>query len=73
MLYTKNDFGDNYKWGISTAAYQVEGGYNVHDKGPSIWDTLTKKKKKIFNFFNCFNLEKEEGRSINSFCCKERD
>lgn len=49
MLFTKGDFGDNFKWGVSTAAYQVEGGYNADGKGPSIWDVFTQKKKRIFN------------------------
>jgi beta-glucosidase len=49
MLYTKNDFGDNFKWGISTAAYQIEGGHNADGKGPSIWDEFSNKKNKIFS------------------------
>jgi beta-glucosidase len=48
MLFTKNDFGDDFKWGISTAAYQVEGGHDADGKGPSIWDAFTKKKNRIF-------------------------
>ncbi len=49
MLFTKNDFGDNFKWGVSTAAYQIEGAHNIEGKGFSIWDEFSKKKKKIFN------------------------
>ena len=45
----KKDFGDDFFWGVSTAAYQIEGAYNIDDKGLSIWDTFTKKKNKIFN------------------------
>lgn len=49
MLFTKNDFGENFNWGVSTAAYQVEGAYNIDGKGPSIWDHFTQKGKKILN------------------------
>ena len=45
MHFTKDDFGDNFKWGVSTAAYQIEGGHNADGKGPSIWDTFSQKRK----------------------------
>ena len=48
MLFTKNDFGDNFKWGVSTAAYQIEGGHNIDGKGLSVWDNFSQKKKKVF-------------------------
>ena len=37
----KDDFGDDFTWGVAHASYQVEGSWNVDGKGPSIWDTFT--------------------------------
>ena len=48
MALIKDDFGIDFKWGVSTAAYQIEGGYNMHGKGPSIWDEFVNKKGRIF-------------------------
>ena len=49
MLYTKKDFGEDFKWGVSTAAYQVEGGHCADGKSQSIWDSFSQQKKKILN------------------------
>jgi beta-glucosidase len=43
------DFGKDFVFGVSTAAYQIEGAHNVHDKGASIWDQFTAKKGNTFN------------------------
>ncbi len=52
MLFTKQEFGDDFKWGVSTAAYQIEGGHNADGKSPSIWDTFSQKKKTIVDNHN---------------------
>ncbi|RKN79307.1 GH1 family beta-glucosidase [Ulvibacterium marinum] len=44
----KTDFGNHFVWGVSTAAYQIEGAYEKDDKGMSIWDNFTAKSKTIF-------------------------
>ncbi|RYD82014.1 MAG: beta-glucosidase [Sphingobacteriales bacterium] len=50
--FVKADFGDDFKWGVSTAAYQIEGAYNVDGKGLSIWDEFSNRKGKIKNNHN---------------------
>ncbi|MGA7880724.1 MAG: family 1 glycosylhydrolase, partial [Terrimicrobiaceae bacterium] len=35
-------FPKNFLWGSASAAYQVEGAWDVDGKGKSVWDVFTK-------------------------------
>ncbi|MBU0695411.1 MAG: beta-glucosidase [Bacteroidetes bacterium] len=43
----KEDFGPDFQWGVSVAAYQIEGAHESDGKGASIWDIFTNTKGKI--------------------------
>ncbi|MET4081469.1 beta-glucosidase [Pedobacter sp. UYP30] len=48
MLLSNEAFGNDFTWGVSTAAYQIEGKGNSSFTGESIWDVFVKKRGKIF-------------------------
>ncbi|GHA78420.1 GH1 family beta-glucosidase [Pontibacter akesuensis] len=44
---SRADFGEDFKWGASTAAYQIEGAHEAEGKGLSIWDVFSGKRGKV--------------------------
>jgi beta-glucosidase len=34
----RNDFGENFVWGVASAAFQIEGAWDADGKAPSVWD-----------------------------------
>ncbi|RYU81316.1 GH1 family beta-glucosidase [Hymenobacter persicinus] len=46
-VFTRADFGPDFRWGVSAAAYQTEGAWNLHGKGPSIWDEFVQRPGRI--------------------------
>lgn len=61
----KAAFGNDFIWGVSTAAYQVEGSHNRYGKGASIWDEFTSKPNTIF--------EGQHGETACDFYHRYRD
>ena len=42
-------FPPDFKWGVATASYQIEGAASEDGRGPSVWDTFSKTPGKVLN------------------------
>ena len=40
-------FPKGFAWGVSSAAYQIEGAVQAEGRGPSIWDVFTHRSTEI--------------------------
>ncbi len=45
--FSRLDFGPDFKWGVATSAFQIEGAHELDGKSASIWDTFSHEKGKI--------------------------
>lgn len=70
----KNVFSKDFKWGVSTAAFQIEGSCSADGKGPSVWDTFTARKGKVrggqharvaCDFYNRYEKDLDLVKSLN--------
>ncbi|MFN6945814.1 MAG: GH1 family beta-glucosidase [Cytophagaceae bacterium] len=68
---TREDFGDDFHWGVASCAFQTEGSPTSDGKGVSIWDRFTTKKRAILNGdkanYACdfYNLYRDDIQRIN--------
>lgn len=49
---SRDQFPKNFKWGVATSSFQIEGAHNSDGKGPSIWDTFCDIEGKIADASN---------------------
>jgi len=70
----REHFGREFQWGVSTAAYQIEGSFDADGKGLSIWDVFTAKRGKIkgrhhgrvaCDFYKCYESDIRLIRALN--------
>ncbi|MEY4447588.1 MAG: Beta-glucosidase [Pseudomonadota bacterium] len=48
----RHQFPTEFKWGVATSSFQIEGGHQADGKGKSIWDTFCEDPKNIADHSN---------------------
>lgn len=49
---SRDQFPKDFKWGVATSSFQIEGAHDSDGKGPSIWDTFCDIEGKIADASN---------------------
>lgn len=49
---TRQHFPEDFKWGVATSSFQIEGAHDSDGKGKSIWDTFCEIEGKIADASN---------------------
>lgn len=52
MTVSRDHFPKDFKWGVATSSFQIEGAHDSDGKGPSIWDTFCAMEGKIADASN---------------------
>ena len=52
MTVSRDRFPKDFKWGVATSSFQIEGAHDHDGKGPSIWDTFCAVDGKIADASN---------------------
>jgi beta-glucosidase len=52
MTVSRDQFPQDFKWGVATSSFQIEGAHDRDGKGPSIWDTFCVTDGKIADASN---------------------
>jgi beta-glucosidase len=74
MELNRSGFGSEFSWGVSTAAYQIEGAHDADGKGPSIWDRFVQIPKKVHSRHsgnitcNYYNHFEDDIRLLGELC-----